>query len=85
MSLEQLKPSFMEQPVPIHFPHLRNRVYAILGLLVASGAVVALATTVGSVHIPFFTTCRVLLSQLPLVDIATTWPSTTETIILEIR
>ena len=67
------------------FPHWRRRVYAILGLLVASGAVVALATTVGSVHIPFFTTYRVLLSQLPLVDIATTWPSTTETIILAIR
>jgi len=45
----------------------------------------AFATAVGSVQIPFFTTCRILLSQLPLVDIATTWPSTTETIILEIR
>jgi len=46
---------------------------------------VAFATAVGSVQIPLFTTCRVLLSQLPLVDIAPTWPSTTETIILEIR
>ncbi len=75
----------MEQSVPIHFPHWRRRAYAILGLLIALGGVMAFATTFGSVQIPFFTTCRVLLSQLPLVDIAPTWPSTTETIILEIR
>ena len=85
MTLYQLKPSFMEQSVPIHFPHWRRRAYAILGLLIVFGVVVALATTIGSVQIPFFTTCRVLLSQLPLVDIAPTWQSTTQTIILEIR
>ena len=71
--------------MPIHFPHWRRRAYAILGLLVAFGGVAAFATTVGSVQIPFLTTCRVLLSQLPLVDITPTWLSTTETIILEIR
>ena len=71
--------------MPIHFPRRHRRVYAILGLLVASGAVVAFATTVGSVQIPFSTIWRVLLSQLPLVDIAPTWLSTTETIILDIR
>ncbi|MFC1977145.1 FecCD family ABC transporter permease [Chloroflexota bacterium] len=85
MTLNQHKPSFMEQPVPVHFPHWRRRVYAILGLLIAVGALMAFATTVGSVQIPFFTTFRILLSQLPLVDMALTWPSTTETIILEIR
>ena len=69
----------------VHFPHWRRRVYAVLGLLIALGVAVAFATTFGSVQIPFFTTCRLLLSQLPLVDIAPTWPSTTETIILEIR
>ena len=84
MSLEQLKLSFREQSVPI-FLHRRSRTYAILGLLVASGAVIALATTIGSVQVPFFTTCRILFSQLPLVDIDPTWLSTTETIILEIR
>ncbi|MBL7124834.1 MAG: iron chelate uptake ABC transporter family permease subunit [Dehalococcoidales bacterium] len=75
----------MEQSVPIHFPHWRRRAYAILGLLIAFGGVAAFAMTVGSVQIPFLTTCRVLLSQLPLVDITPTWLSTTETIILEIR
>ena len=74
----------MEQPVP-SFPHWHRRIYAILGLLVAAVVVAVLATTVGSVQIPFLTTCRILLSQLPLVDIAPTWLSTTETIILEIR
>ncbi len=85
MTSSQPKPSFVEQSVPIRFPHWRRRAYAILGLLVGLGVVLALATTVGSVQIPFFTTCRVLLSQLPLVDLAPTWLSTTETIILEIR
>jgi len=85
MTLHQLKPSYVEQSVPIHFPHWRRRAYAILGLLIAFGGVAAFATTVGSVQIPFLTTCRVLLSQLPLVDITPSWPSTTETIILEIR
>jgi len=85
MSLEQLKPSFMEQPVPIHFPHWRRRVYAILGLLVLFGVMVAFATTVGSVQIPFLTTSSILLSKLPFVDMNPTWLSTTETIILEIR
>jgi iron complex transport system permease protein len=85
MSLEQLKSSFMEQSVPIHFLRRRSRTYAILGLLVACGAVVAFATTIGSVQIPFSTVWHVLLSQLPLVDIAPTWLSTTQTIILDIR
>jgi len=69
-------------PYPLRW---RSRTYAILGLLIAFVAVVAFATTIGSVQIPFFTTWRVLLSQLPLVDITPNWPSTIETIILEIR
>lgn len=85
MSLYQLKSSFREQSVPIHFPRWRHRVYAILGLLIVLGGVVAFATTFGSVQIPFLTVGRTLLSQLPLVDITPTWPSTTELIILEIR
>ena len=72
----------VNRPYPLRW---RSRTYAILGLLVASGVVVALATTVGSVQIPFSTIWRVLLSHLPLVNIAPTWLSTTETIILEIR
>ncbi len=85
MTLNQLKSSFMEQSVPIHFPHWRRRIYSIIGLLIALIGVVAVATAIGSVHIPFLTTFRSLLSQLPLVDITSGLSSTTETIIMEIR
>ena len=85
MTLNQIKPPVIESAVPSYFPHWRRRVYAIIGLLIASVVVMAFATTIGSVQVPFFTTCRILFSQLPLVDIAPTWLSTTETIILQIR
>ncbi|MFC1991797.1 FecCD family ABC transporter permease [Chloroflexota bacterium] len=85
MTSNQRKPSFMEQTVPVHLPHWRRRVYIIIGLLIAAAVVAAFATAIGSVQIPFLTTCRILLSRLPLVDIAQTWPDVIETIILEIR
>jgi len=85
MTLNQLKPSFMEQPVPVHFRHWRRRAYAILGLFILLAVVVALATAIGSVQVPFLTTCQILLSKLPFVGITSTWPSSLDTIILEIR
>ena len=85
MTSSQLKPSFMEQAVPVHLPQWRRRIYTIIGLLIASAIVAAFATTIGSVQIPFLTTVKILISQLPLVDIVPTWQSVTETIILEIR
>jgi iron complex transport system permease protein len=75
----------MRRSAPLPFPHWRRRTYAILGLLLALGMVVLFATTIGSVKIAFSTIWQVLLSHLPLVDIAPTWPGTTETIILDIR
>ncbi len=63
----------------------RTRVYSILGLSILLVAVIALATSVGSVHIPLLTTFRILLDKLPLVDIAQTWQSAIATIILEVR
>ncbi len=85
MALEQLKTSFMGQAIPIRLPHWRGRIYGILGLLILLAVVMAFATTFGSVQIPFSTTCSTLLSKLPLVNIVPTWPSATETIILDIR
>ncbi|MFC2070174.1 FecCD family ABC transporter permease, partial [Chloroflexota bacterium] len=85
MTFKQLKPSLMEQATPVHLPHWRRRVYTIIGLFIASVIVAAFATTIGSVQIPFLTTCRVLFSQLPFVDMTQTWPDTIATIILEIR
>ena len=63
----------------------RTRIYSILGLSVALVVVVLVATSVGSVHIPFFTAFRVLLAELPLLDITQSWESFIGTIILEIR
>lgn len=86
MSLEQAKPSFADQPVPaIPYPYWRGRIYAILGLSALLVVVVALATAIGSVDIPIFTTSSILLSKLPLVDITPSWTSAWETIVLEIR
>ena len=75
----------MNIPSPIHFLQWRRRVYSVLGLCILFVAVVVLATTVGSVQIPFLTTSSILLSKLLLGNMSPTWPSTLETIILEIR
>jgi len=86
MSLEQLELPVTKQAAPAAlYPHWHGRVYAILGLLVLLGVMVAFATTVGSVQIPFLTTSSILLSKLPFVDMNPTWTSSLETIILEIR
>jgi iron complex transport system permease protein len=86
MPLEQAKPSFTDQPVlTIPYPYWRGRIYAILGLLVLLAIVIALATAIGSVDIPIFTTSSILLSKLPMVDITPYWKSAWETIVLEIR
>jgi len=85
MSRHQPGSAFTNQAPPVHFPHWRGRVYAILGLLVALGVAIIFTTAVGSVQIPFSTTWQILLSKLPLVSITPTWPGTSETIILEIR
>ena len=70
---------------PIRFLHWRTRVYGILGLSILLLAVVVVASAFGSVKIPFLTICQILISKLPLVDIAPTWTSAIGTIILEIR
>ena len=85
MSGQQPKQVLTKQAPPILYPHWRGRIYAIVGLLIVLGIVVALATAVGSVQIPLLTTGKVLLSRLPLIQIVPNWPSTLETIILDIR
>jgi len=75
-----------DKPVPaVFYSHWRGRIYAMLGLLVLLLVVVAFATSIGSVEIPFLTTSGILLSRLPFVDITPTWTSAFETIVLEIR
>lgn len=75
----------MNTAPPIHLARWHGRLYGILGLFILLVVMVALATTVGSVKIPFLTTFSILLSKLPFVDMNPTWTSTLETIILEIR
>jgi iron complex transport system permease protein len=73
------------EQISTYFSGRRTRLYSILGLAVALVVVVALATSIGSVHIPILTTLRILLDKLPLLDITQNWQSTISTIVLEIR
>jgi len=70
---------------PVHLLHWRGRVYGIAGLIIVLAMVATLATTVGSVQIPFLTTGSILLSRLPLIEITPNWASTLETIVVDIR
>ncbi|MBA7622017.1 Hemin transport system permease protein HmuU [subsurface metagenome] len=79
------RPVLANQTPPIHLARWHGRLYGISGLFILLVVMVALATTVGSVKIPFLTTSSILLSKLPFVDMNPTWTSTLETIILEIR
>lgn len=58
------------QPAIPSLVHPRSRVYSLLGLTGLLVMVIVLATTLGSVRIPFVTTLQVLLSRLPFVEIA---------------
>ena len=86
MPLRQLEVPKVGRVVPaVPYPRWRRCIYAIIGLSVLLCAMVPLATAIGSVQIPFSTTSSILLSKLPLVDANPAWPSTMETIILDIR
>lgn len=86
MALRQLEIPKVGRVVPaVPYPRWRRCIYAIIGLSILLSLMVPLATTIGSVQIPFLTTSSILLSKLPLVNIAPAWPSTLETIILDIR
>ena len=73
------------EPKTTYFSGRRMRLYSILGLSIALIAVGILATSVGSVHIPFLTTFQVLAARLPFFDVTQTWQANIGTIVLEIR
>jgi iron complex transport system permease protein len=75
----------MNNSPPVHLLHWRGRIYGIAGLIVLLATVAVFATAVGSVKIPLTTTGAILLSKLPLVEIAPEWASTLETIVIDIR
>ena len=53
--------------------------------MVVMALVAVLASGVGTVGIPPLTTLKILASRLPGVDIVADWPSTSETILLQLR
>lgn len=67
------------------YPRWRGRVIAIIGLIALLLVVIILATSIGSVGIPFTTTSSILFSKLPFINITPSWESNIETIILDIR
>ncbi|MFH0914410.1 MAG: iron chelate uptake ABC transporter family permease subunit [Chloroflexota bacterium] len=75
----------MNSPTPVHLLAGHRRRYSLLGLVLALGLVVVLALAVGSVPISFLTVWQVLVSKLPLVNLAPSWTGATETIVLDIR
>ncbi|MFC1949909.1 FecCD family ABC transporter permease [Chloroflexota bacterium] len=85
MTTNPLKQPFVDKVASARFPSRRRRIYAIIGLFAVVIVMIALATAIGSVKVSFLTTCRILLSQLPLVNITPAWAGSTETIILDIR
>jgi iron complex transport system permease protein len=68
-----------------YFSGRRTRLYSILGLLALLLVVIAIATSIGSVHIPLPTTFSILADRLPFVNIAQTWQNAIATIVLDIR
>jgi cobalamin transport system permease protein len=63
----------------------RTRIYSLVGLAVALLVIIAVATAIGSVKIPLPTTTKILVGQLPFVNIEQTWSSSLNTIIIDIR
>lgn len=84
----------LTQPVVTDALRWQSKVYSILGLIGLLLAVVLLATTLGSVRIPFSTCFEVILSRLPFLHVSPSLPEvlgttltleSLETIILDIR
>jgi iron complex transport system permease protein len=63
----------------------RTRIGSLLGLSAALLVVIAVATSLGSVHVPLLTTFSILADRLPFIDITPYWPDAIATIVLDIR
>jgi iron complex transport system permease protein len=72
----------MEVPVSLRW---KGRVIAMVALLALLVAVVAFATSIGSVEVPLSTTFKVILNRLPFINIAQSWEDGVETIICDLR
>ena len=72
-------------PAGTYLSGSRTRILSLLGLSAALIVVIALATGIGSVNVPFSTTLNILLDRLPFVDVVQTWQSVIATVVLDIR
>lgn len=73
------------RPIGAYASSRRTRIISLVGLSAALIVAIALATSVGSVHIPLSTTFSILLDKLPFIDLNQTWQSSIATIVLDIR
>ena len=78
-------PDSLERTSAVPLLRWRGRIYAIIGLAILLVLVAVLATTIGSVGVPFATTFQIILSKIPFTHITPVWPNSYETIILDIR
>jgi iron complex transport system permease protein len=81
----KVKDTEAEKTAGASFAGRRTRIASIVGLSAALVVLLAIATSIGSVHIPLLTTFKILLDKLPFVAITPTWPDASATIILDIR
>ena len=85
MALELLRDINLPKTATAYSLRWRSRIYAIAGLVLLLGVVVAATSAIGSTHIPLATLGQVLLARLPFIEVVPTWSDSVETIILDIR
>jgi iron complex transport system permease protein len=71
--------------IPQYLQGRRTRILSMVGLFIALIIIIAIATSIGSVHIPLGTTFSILADKLPFIHIDQTWPDATTTIVWDLR
>jgi len=83
---KEMSPAVIDKTKVVTFlSNRRTRIVSLIGLSVGLVAAIALATSIGSVHIPFLTTFSILVDKLPFIDLNQTWQSSIATVVLDIR
>ncbi len=73
------------RPITSYASSRHGRIVSLVGLSAALIIAIALATSIGSVHIPLSTTFKIILDKLPFISMDQTWQSSINTIVLDIR
>ncbi len=85
LAQQQEAPYTDGQQMGLLYPKWRSRIIAIIVMALLLLLVIVLATSIGSVEIPFGTTLSILISKLPFVDITPGWEDGIEKIVWSIR